>query len=589
VVMAPARAPAYMLAAAIVAAALVQPGAADITPPPQPPWANVEAGWAQGVEASLAVGWTAVVALLVRLVATLKERARSDEEDTLFLLEKAVEEGVPPDTELDAEDEPGGAVAIIGLVAQGAPAAPAPTPAPDLPSGALRRHLKDVAFANQPPKERAAATVRVLEHAFVMTQRARRASEAPAATVEPDADVVSMPGEFQDLLQILCSPALPSRATAAMTATLREMGASLTTLETQATPDFTSVLQSFESMWRLAERTIAAEVEKAERSHYARTLIKPTRSWCGSYTCERRGKTCAPCIVKRAELDGEARVKAAYESRITKAWEAAVRPIVLAAARICAERTAKQVAAGGDEATPDQQATTAARWAEVDSLLAEQAEEVQAVRSDARMRPPAAARGREAAKDAEAWAEALAAKRAAEEAWAEALAAKRAAKEAEARAEALAARAEVQANVEQARAAREGGEPAPEPEPEPELSLRDEMLRDAIEYFCGLSFVHETDDGPSDETNLLVMREKYAAGELAGSTLVWTEDFDDWMPLDEVLKDVWAEGVDAEAALTAAAAGAGAAEVAAAAAAAVAAVCAARAVPEPEPEPEHPE
>ena len=87
-VMAPAQAPAYMLAAAIVAAALVQPSAADIPPTPPPPWdaadmwggPSVEARWAQGAEASLAVGWTAVVALLVRLVATLKERARSAQE-----------------------------------------------------------------------------------------------------------------------------------------------------------------------------------------------------------------------------------------------------------------------------------------------------------------------------------------------------------------------------------------------------------------------------------------------------------------------------------------------------------------------------
>eukprot|EP01045_Picozoa_sp_COSAG04_P038005 COSAG04_NODE_9976_length_815_cov_9.768156_1_plen_88_part_10 len=50
---------------------------------------------------------------------------------------------------------------------------------------------------------------------------------------------------------------------------------------------------------------------------------------------------------------------------------------------------------------------------------------------------------------------------------------------------------------------------------------------EAIEYWCGLSFVHETSDGPSDETNLLAMREKYSAGELAGDTLIWTEDFDD--------------------------------------------------------------
>ena len=35
---------------------------------------------------------------------------------------------------------------------------------------------------------------------------------------------------------------------------------------------------------------------------------------------------------------------------------------------------------------------------------------------------------------------------------------------------------------------------------------------EAIEYWCGLSFVHETSDGPSDETNLLAMRKKYSAG-----------------------------------------------------------------------------
>ena len=89
-------------------------------------------------------------------------------------------------------------------------------------------------------------------------------------------------------------------------------------------------------------------------------------------------------------------------------------------------------------------------------------------------------------------------------------------------------------------------EPEPKPEPDPEPDGDKTAQEEAIEYFCGLSFVHETDDGPSDETNLLAMREKYAAGELAGSTLVWTEDFDDWTPLEKVLEEVWADGVDGE-------------------------------------------
>ena len=70
-------------------------------------------------------------------------------------------------------------------------------------------------------------------------------------------------------------------------------------------------------------------------------------------------------------------------------------------------------------------------------------------------------------------------------------------------------------------------EPEPKPEPDPEPDGDKTAQEEAIEYFCGLSFVHETDDGPSDETNLLAMREKYSAGELAGDTLIWTEDFDD--------------------------------------------------------------
>ena len=45
---------ASMLAAAIVVAALVQPGAADVVYMPPP---FVEGHWAQGAEGSLAVGW----------------------------------------------------------------------------------------------------------------------------------------------------------------------------------------------------------------------------------------------------------------------------------------------------------------------------------------------------------------------------------------------------------------------------------------------------------------------------------------------------------------------------------------------------
>ena len=58
-VMAPAQARAYMLATAIVVAALVvQPGAADMMhrPRPTPPWDSVESDWAGSADGSLAVG-----------------------------------------------------------------------------------------------------------------------------------------------------------------------------------------------------------------------------------------------------------------------------------------------------------------------------------------------------------------------------------------------------------------------------------------------------------------------------------------------------------------------------------------------------
>eukprot|EP01046_Picozoa_sp_COSAG06_P073834 COSAG06_NODE_22278_length_728_cov_3.074722_2_plen_66_part_01 len=32
--------------------------------------------------------------------------------------------------------------------------------------------------------------------------------------------------------------------------------------------------------------------------------------------------------------------------------------------------------------------------------------------------------------------------------------------------------------------------------------------QEAIDYFCSLSFVYETDSGPSDETNLLDLKQK---------------------------------------------------------------------------------
>ena len=66
--------------------------------------------------------------------------------------------------------------------------------------------------------------------------------------------------------------------------------------------------------------------------------------------------------------------------------------------------------------------------------------------------------------------------------------------------------------------------------------------QESIDYWCSLSFVYETASGdPSDETNLLDLKAMYTAGEIAAATPVWTEDFDDWMPLEGVLQDVWAD------------------------------------------------
>ena len=76
----------------------------------------------------------------------------------------------------------------------------------------------------------------------------------------------------------------------------------------------------------------------------------------------------------------------------------------------------------------------------------------------------------------------------------------------------------------------------------------DEAARqEAIDYWCSLSFVYETASGdPSDETNLLDLKAMYTAGEIAAATPVWTEDFDDWMALESVLQDVWADLGDDE-------------------------------------------
>eukprot|EP01046_Picozoa_sp_COSAG06_P116455 COSAG06_NODE_63448_length_262_cov_0.638037_1_plen_81_part_01 len=79
--MAQAQARVYMLVAAVAAVALVKPGAADMIFKTE--WR--EDRWASGAEGSLAVGWAVMVALLVRLVAAVKEMARSAEEDVAEL------------------------------------------------------------------------------------------------------------------------------------------------------------------------------------------------------------------------------------------------------------------------------------------------------------------------------------------------------------------------------------------------------------------------------------------------------------------------------------------------------------------------
>ena len=90
--------------AAILAAAVVQPTTADIVvddfdhfdrqlyEPSLPPWDAVEGRWAQSAEASLAVSWAAVVAMLVRLIAGLKPPTPA-----------AAEEGVPPGDRAEPE------------------------------------------------------------------------------------------------------------------------------------------------------------------------------------------------------------------------------------------------------------------------------------------------------------------------------------------------------------------------------------------------------------------------------------------------------------------------------------------------------
>ena len=81
-----------------------------------------------------------------------------------------------------------------------------------------------------------------------------------------------------------------------------------------------------------------------------------------------------------------------------------------------------------------------------------------------------------------------------------------------------------------------------EPTEAAQESQVDDHQQETIDYFCSLSFVYEKDDGsPSDETTLLDLKQRHAAGELASDTLIWTEDFDDWMALETVLKDVWAD------------------------------------------------
>lgn len=81
-----------------------------------------------------------------------------------------------------------------------------------------------------------------------------------------------------------------------------------------------------------------------------------------------------------------------------------------------------------------------------------------------------------------------------------------------------------------------------EPTEAAQESQVDDHQQETIDYFCSLSFVYEKEDGsPSDETALLDLKQRHAAGELAGDTLIWTEDFDDWMKLEDVLKDVWAD------------------------------------------------
>ena len=68
-------------------------------------------------------------------------------------------------------------------------------------------------------------------------------------------------------------------------------------------------------------------------------------------------------------------------SKLCLPWEAAVRSIVLAVARVCDDPTMPAPASVGDEATRDQ--ATAARWADVDALLASKVEKIAAAHSDA--------------------------------------------------------------------------------------------------------------------------------------------------------------------------------------------------------------
>jgi|EP01047_Picozoa_sp_COSAG01_P038220 hypothetical protein len=69
---------------------------------------------------------------------------------------------------------------------------------------------------------------------------------------------------------------------------------------------------------------------------------------------------------------------------------------------------------------------------------------------------------------------------------------------------------------------------------------------DAVDYWCSLPFMTNIEGVVSAPTTLLALRERVQSGELPDSTDVWCADLDDWMPLGEVMSEVWGHAEEEE-------------------------------------------